>query len=193
MEMWFLKLKFKFLICMTFFCTPLFATITVSNIEGNLGTKSNPKCITMSEAVTLLTPPDLALGILECYKSDDVQNALDMFWVMKVRAFFDAQRVNDESAGAAQGALQAQLFGTTGEEFLIKMQNLLDKDKEVFFSRLCSTMKTLGPPDYYPEYMILHGMKAFLGIEGDGLKPDFDADRQWGKILRNNLSCKDKN
>ena len=162
-------------------------------IEGNLEAKSNPKCIPMSEAVVSLTPPDLALGILECYKVDEVQNALDMFWVMKVRAFFDAQRVNDESAGAAQGALQAELFAATGEDFLIEMQDLLDKDKEAFFSRLCAMMKTLGAPNYYPKYMILHGMNAFLGIEGDGLKPNFDADREWGKILRNNLSCKDKN
>ena len=73
------------------------------------------------------------------------------------------------------------------------MQDLLDKDKEAFFSRLCSMMKTLGAPNYYPKYMILHGMNAFLGIEGDGLKPNFDADREWGKILRNDLSCKDKN
>ena len=60
---------------MTFFCTPLFATITVINIEGNLEAKSNPKCIPMSGAVASLTPPDLALGILECYKGDEVQNA----------------------------------------------------------------------------------------------------------------------
>ena len=73
------------------------------------------------------------------------------------------------------------------------MQDLLDKDKEGFFSRLCAMMKTLGAPNYYPKYMILHGMNAFLGIEGDGLKPNFDADREWGKILRNNLSCKYKN
>ena len=32
--------------------------------------KSNPKCIPMSEAVVSLTPPDLALGIIECYKVD---------------------------------------------------------------------------------------------------------------------------
>ena len=178
---------------MTFFCTSLFATTTVINIEGNLEATSNPKCIPMSEAVASITPPDLALGILECYKGDEVQNALDMFWVMKVRAFFDAQRVNDESAGAAQGALQAELFTATGEDFLIEMQDLLDKDKEAFFSRLCAVMKTLGAPNYYPKYMILHGMNAFLGIEGDGLKPNFDADSEWGKILKNNLSCKDKN
>ena len=162
-------------------------------IEGNLEAKSNPKCIPMSEVLTSLTPPDLALGILECYKVDEVQNALDMFWVMKVRAFFDAQRVNDESAGAAQGALQNELFAVIGEDFLFEIQDLLDKDKESFFNRLCSMMKTLGAPNYYPKYMILHGMNAFLGIEGDGLKPNFDADREWGKILRNDLGCKDKN
>ena len=101
-------------------------------------------------------------------------------------------------AGNANDAITGTLLTTTNAAilliiFVICLIDLLDKDKEVFFSRLCSTMKTLGPPDYYPEYMILHGMKAFLGIEGDGLKPDFDSDRQWGKILRNNLSCKDKN
>ena len=78
-----------------------------------------------------------------------------------------------------------------------KWEKKLDKsndsaDKEAFFSRLCSMMKTLGAPNYYPKYMILHGMNAFLGIEGDGLKPNFDADREWEKILRNDLSCKDK-
>ena len=146
----------------------------------------------MSDSVASLNPADLASGILECYKNDDVAKALDMFWVMRIRAFFDAKRVNDESAGAAMGMLQTELFGITGEDFLIKMQNLLDQDSETFFNRLCSTMKTLGPPDYYPEYMILHGMNAFLGVEGDGLKPDFKIDLEWNKIIKNDLDCKEK-
>ena len=67
MEMRFFKLNFKYLICLPFFCTPLFATNNVLNIEVNLEAKINPKCIDMSGAVASLTPPDLALGILECY------------------------------------------------------------------------------------------------------------------------------
>ena len=181
---------FKFLIILTLFCTPSLAGITQYSIEGNLKPETNPGCVTMSEAVTSLTPADLALGILECYRNDDVNKALDMFWVMKIRGFFDAKRVNDASAGAAMGMLQAELFGITGENFLIEMQNLLDQDNATFFNRLCTTMKALGPPDYYPKYMILHGMNAFLGIEGDGLKPDFNIDVEWNKVIQTDLDCK---
>ena len=185
------QLLFKFLIVFTFFCSPSLAGITQYSIEGNLEPKKNPGCLTMSEAVSSLNPADLTLGILECYKNDDVNKALDMFWVMKIRGFFDAKRVNDISAGAAIGMLQAELFGITGENFLIEMQNLLDQDTAKFFNRLCTTMKVLGPPDYYPEYMILHGMNAFLGIEGDGLKPDFNIEVEWNKVIKTNLNCKD--
>ena len=178
---------------LTFFCTPLFSEITQYYMEGNLEPKTNPGCITMSESVTSLTPADLALGILDCYKNDDVAKALDMFWVMRVRGFFDTKRVNDESAGAAMGMLQAELFGMTGEDFPIKMQNLFEQDSGTFFDRLCTAMKTLGPPDYYPEYMVLHGMNAFLGIEGDGLKSDFNIDLEWNKILNNDLGCDEQN
>ena len=187
------KLLFKFLIFGTFFCTPMLAEITHYSIEGNLAPKINPGCITMSESVASLNPADLALGILECHKNDDIVKALDMFWVMKFRAFFDSKRVNDESAGAALGMLQTELFRITGEKFFNKMQNLLDQDSETFFNRLCTTMKALGPPVYYPEYMILHGMNAFLGIEGDGLKPDFKINIEWNKILKNELNCKKEN
>ena len=89
----------------------------------------------------------------------------------------------------AVGAI-AELFAAIGEDFLNKMQDLLDKDKEAFFSRLCAMMKTLGAPNYYPKYMILHGMNAFLGIEGDGLKPDFNIDVEWNKVLKTDLDCK---
>ncbi|PQM56334.1 MAG: hypothetical protein CML39_05070 [Rhodobacteraceae bacterium] len=184
------RLLFKFLIIFAFFCTPSLAGITQYSIEGNLEPKTNPGCVTMSEVVTSLTPADLVLGILECFKNNDVTKALDMFWVMKLRGFFDAKRVNDISAGAAIGMLQAELFRITGEDFLVEMQNLLDQDSTKFFNRLCTTMKALGPPDYYPEYMILHGMNAFLGIEGDGLKPDFKIDVEWNKVLKTDLDCR---
>jgi hypothetical protein len=58
-------------------------------------------------------------------------------------------------------------------------------------ARLCGRIALIGPPDYIPVYLIVHG----LGIRGDqksdanGLDPDFDAAKAWSRILGEGLLC----
>jgi len=45
-------------------------------------------------------------------------------------------------------------------------------------------------PDYYPSYMILHGIKAFEGNPHDGaLLKDFDSQKVWTNLLTKFLHC----
>jgi hypothetical protein len=55
---------------------------------------------------------------------------------------------------------------------------------------LCKEVARIGPPGYYPRYMIQHGMGAFLKTGGDdGLVKDFDAKAAWKNSLDTYLHC----
>ena len=51
-------------------------------------------------------------------------------------------------------------------------------------------IERIGAPDYYPRYMVQHGMQAFLISDGsDGLVKDFDAPAAWKQALDSYLHC----
>jgi hypothetical protein len=55
---------------------------------------------------------------------------------------------------------------------------------------MCKEVERIGPPAYFPRYMIQHGMGAFLNNgSGDGLVKDFDAKAAWQESLAGYLHC----
>jgi hypothetical protein len=80
--------------------------------------------------------------------------------------------------------------------YLIKELNktLGNKNK---LPMVCTKIKLIGAPDYYPEYMINHGLRAFPGQSkadskqpaGNGLIIDFSAKDAWEKSLDIYLHC----
>lgn len=55
---------------------------------------------------------------------------------------------------------------------------------------LCGEIVKIGMPDYYPSYMILHGIKAFSGNPHEGsLSRDFDGPGTWRKLQSDYLHC----
>jgi hypothetical protein len=57
-------------------------------------------------------------------------------------------------------------------------------------AQLCDGVRKVGIPNYYPRYMILHGIKAFTGdpYKG-GLVEGMDADATWKKAQSEYLHC----
>jgi hypothetical protein len=71
----------------------------------------------------------------------------------------------------------------------IKEQTLNDSKK---LSAICTRIRQIGPPDYYPRYMVQHGIQAFTGFKTpNGLVPNFDARKAWTESLTSYLHCPD--
>jgi hypothetical protein len=109
-----------------------------------------------------------------------------------IYGIFDAERVADKTAGQAILALNMDTFSSVPQDIKIKVDEAIKhiaQDNELL-KKLCSETNKIGPPDYYPSYMILHGVRAFTGNPHDGaLIKKFDALGTWKKIQSNNLKC----
>jgi hypothetical protein len=135
---------------------------------------------------------ELYVAASKCIEQERYKEGNLLFTLAGVYARFDIYRVDDETVGGANTALVLGIFGS------------LDQDKKDAFSRTmkdengtpeklaaqCREIMRIGPPDYYPRYMVQHGMNAYLQqVSGDGLVKNFDAKAAWKKALDTYLHC----
>ena len=169
------------------------AQITNYETPGNLAADHPLACSTVDKLKNTDTPPDLYAGFVDCGKHGRYEDAAYFFALAGVYAYFDAQRVADETAHQAHSVLRSNA-----------MEQFDDATKQAIFAQLkitlgdpaklpasCAAIERIGAPNYKPDYMIQHGMNAVLGKkqENGGLVPDFDAKSAWQKSLDNYLHC----
>ena len=86
-----------------------------------------------------------------------------------------------------------QLFDGFTEEEKLGIQKAFNAQTESNDKRLqltCERIKKIGKPNYFPKYMILHGMNAFTGNPYENaLVANFDQKQQWGLVVKNYLHC----
>ncbi len=139
--------------------------ITNYRAEGSLASTQTVSCIPLAQAKNTFTPPDLYKGVMECLSKDNYEYSAKLFALAGIYARFDAERIADKSAGQAKTVLIMNTFSNITEEKKKKFTesfNLITKTPELL-RKLCDEVKQVGIPNYYPSYMILHGMKAFTG------------------------------
>ena len=58
-------------------------------------------------------------------------------------------------------------------------------------SGFCSNVSKIGSPNYFPKYMIMHGMNASVNSKPDekALVPNFDAQGTWTMLQSKYLQC----
>jgi ankyrin repeat protein len=166
--------------------------VTSMTIPGQLAPTQNLECIAIGKVKATATPPDLYRAARACVDQGDYERAVPLFLLGGAYGRFDAARVADQTAG--QGIMilimgfgsglrdeQKQAFTTATSKF----QSAENK------ARLCKEFKRLGPPDYFPRYMILHGIKAFTTADptANALVPGFDAAVTWRRLLAEGLNC----
>ncbi len=54
---------------------------------------------------------------------------------------------------------------------------------------LCRRLLHLGPPTYFPRYMVQHGMAAFVNPGANTLKTPFDAAAGWLGVMKHYAHC----
>jgi hypothetical protein len=167
--------------------------VTSMSARGNLEPTRQLKCIDLSEAKNSFTPADLHTGIKQCLAEGQYDRAVPLFALAGIYAKFDSQRVADISAKDGGQALIAQTFATVTPEQKQRFRQALsaftsDPDK---YRSLCVAVGKVGPPDYFPAYMVMHGMNVFLNGPTDSraLIANFDAKATWADLQVQYLHC----
>lgn len=162
--------------------------------QGNLESMNNLGCIGINRVKNKYTPIDLYKVVSKCVNSGMYKEGVFLFAVAGVYGRFDTIRVEDKSAHQAVAIARMHTLGT------------LDKSKQATFQEslkatlgnpeglaaVCKEIVRIGPPNYFPRYMIQHGMGAFFKDGGNnGLAKDFNAKSAWKQSLDGYLHCPD--
>ena len=158
---------------------------------GNLEKTHELPCISLEESQNSYTPADLYSSAAKCVLQGRDKDAAQVFFLASAYGMYDGLRVNDPTAAQARQVLIMNNFNAIDESkkagLRVEMGKLAARQSPEF-EELCLGIRSVGKPDYHPQYMILHGIAAFRGIEGDGLKPDYDSAANWSAVLAQ-LKC----
>ncbi len=163
----------------------------VNNVErkGNLESKNPSGCVSLNDLSSKNTPADIFVGLVKCLDKSDYKKASELYLAALVYGRFDSKRVKDKTAHQAIAALRLNNLGNLNKDKIEKF-NLALKDARKNMSSICSSLKQLGKPDYYPNYMIKHGMDAFNDNKSKGyLVSNFDPRKEWKDVLNNYVKC----
>ncbi len=142
------------------------------------------------------TPPALYGAVAKCIRHDRYPEALALFGLAGVYGRFDGERVSDKTAGQASQVLVMGLFASLPKDAAARFgaaATAMGNDPAAL-ERLCAAVRAVGPPDYYPKYMVLHGMGAVTAALAGGpldstLEPNFDARAGWEAAQAGYLHC----
>jgi hypothetical protein len=167
--------------------------ITNHRIEGSLAPLQQLGCIELKDVTPAQTPPDFFTAVSSCMGQADYDRAARIFFLASVYSRFDAQRINDKSAsGGGQMMImntfgkftpeQRQAFGQAADRLTKTPEN---------FQVWCASVKRIGPPRYFPRYLILHGLAAFTQPTplANAMVPDFDLETNWARVLETHVRC----
>jgi len=166
--------------------------IIIFEAPGNLESTQDIGCVPISDLKNTFTPPDLYNGFVECINQDNYSSAVFFFALAGTYAYYDNFRVADITAHDAKSVLIQQtlvsLDSIHKNAFEQELQNTIGNSDKLL--EICNEISRIGAPQYYPRYMIQHGMNAFTdGNSGDGLAKNFDSDTAWKTSLDSYLHC----
>lgn len=158
----------------------------------NLAVQRTLGCISIAEAKSEFTPPDLFQGLIACVQREDYEAAGNLYYLGRIYTAFDALRVADTTAGQAGSVLMMQTWGAMPDDRRKRLSERLDVVMATpdLQRKLCDDLKKVGMPSYRPTYMISHGMGAFFGgATGGELVKDFDGASTWTMLLGRLKDC----
>lgn len=148
-------------------------------------------CIEIDKLNSSVTPVELTMRVMQCIRDDKYRDGIEMYMLFDVYGKFDIKRVVDRSAHQAIPALKMYISNEVTEAKREKWLKAIDtamEDKNI--DKLCTKIKRIGMPAYYPDYMIAHGIQGFVGGSEQGVYSDFSAKETWKGILEGYLHCK---
>lgn len=150
------------------------------------------KCLDQTSANSLHTPVALSSAMIDCVRQSRLDDAVFLYAMSGVYGNFDSLRVSDPSAPQAVSVLRmAVMDSLTDQQKAVFKQRVVERlQNQDYRARVCNQIDRIGPPQYFPNYMIQHGMAAIVGPRSDnGLKPRFDEKVAWKGALNSYLHC----
>jgi ankyrin repeat protein len=162
-------------------------------------TQAGPKraCVRFDQIDNSHTPVELYSSVADCVENNRDADAVGLFILAGIDSSFDSLRVADKTAGQARQILIMGLFERMPPDvhahFQTATKDLMDQPKRR--AALCEQINKIGPPQYFPAYMVNHGLGAVQsGLSNQSpqapLEPNFDAASVWASLLTNYLNCR---
>ncbi|MCE4555601.1 hypothetical protein [Pelomonas cellulosilytica] len=169
---------------------PTFARVQVL---GSLEPTLDLGCIAGSQVLPTHAPPDLFLAAFRCVMTDQFDRAARLMTIAQAFGQFDVARLTDRTVAAGPTVLARRMVGQVPRE---KLTALLTATRAAEASaalnaELCADLQRVGPPAYYPRYLVLHGLAAASGqsTPENSLKASFDGPAYWAAYLKGAVRC----
>jgi len=161
---------------------------------GNLESKHDLGCVESDQLNNQHTPADLFRALKKCLAEKKYQPGAFLFAIGGVYGRFDTLRVADQTAHQGVTVLRMQALSIFEKDPDVKSQFTSELKKTLgtpdSLKNVCQEIQRIGPPQYFPRYLIQHGMDAFNPQPNtDGLVSSFDAKVAWKKALDSYLHC----
>lgn len=166
----------------------------ITNIEtkGNLESTNNVGCVGQDKLSRKFTSADLYRAVATCAQQGMNKEGAFLGALAGAYGYFDTLRVADKSAHGAPVMLRMTVLDSLDEQKRIAFQASI---KATYFdpvahAEICNGIIRIGSPDYFPRYMIQHGIKVLTDANaGNGLVEGFDANAAWSQTLGSYLHC----
>jgi hypothetical protein len=167
---------------------------------ANQGTQLFPKraCVQLDSIDNSHTPIELYSSLNDCMQNNRDADAASLFVLAGMDSSFDSVRVADKTAGQARVILIMALFGGMAADAKARFETatkaLMDNPSR--HAILCEQVKKVGPPQYFPAYMVNHGLGVMQSALANQAPPTplerkFDAAATWRDLITNYLNCGD--
>jgi hypothetical protein len=148
-------------------------------------------CVDAGHLENRYTPADLYPAMAKCLAQSDYRKAVLISALAGTYTRFDTLRVADPTAHDASVSLTLQATSNVSDEqkktFRKTQQDMIGSQTE--FTALCQSIERIGPPSYFPMYMIEHGKTSSSDGDGSVLVSDFNIAKGWQAALVTYLHC----
>lgn len=153
-------------------------------------------CVRLDQISGSPTPMELYGALNDCMQNHRDADAVALFALAGMNSAFDSLRVTDKTAGQARQILIMDLFQRMPQEMHARFESTLKEEAADVprHAALCDQVRRVGPPTYFPAYMVNHGMGAVQSALANqapptSLEPNFNAQASWTQLLTNYLNC----
>lgn len=162
-------------------------------VAGSLEPTFDLGCIAGSQVLPTHTPPDLFLAAFRCVMTDQFDRAARLMTIAQAFGDFDVARLSDRTVADGPKVLALRMIGQVPME---KRSGLVTATRAAqanpaLNAELCADLQRVGPPVYYPRYLVLHGLAAASGksTPENSIKASFDGSAYWSAYLKNATRC----
>ncbi len=164
--------------------------------------QANVRCMERDGLGNQLTPVELYKDVASCIDQAKYDDGLFLFALAGAYGRFDILRVKDATAHEVAYMLPVMFFNQLDQTKVAAFKERVKQmsGNDALKAKYCLDLESMSPPDYFPTYMISHGMASYANAMGvtlpgsnageNPLVSPFDAPKVWKQAVDEYLQCK---